>query len=110
MGNTQERRYGELYIKYPNGDTEKHIVYTTSDEKERLKQDLLGMPPTVPGIWESPTSKKMPTDGEIVIGIELSGTPLECRYNYVEKRWEAFDFQTGNWFPVTLAYWTKCPI
>lgn len=65
---------------------------------------------TVSAIWETGETDIFPEEGEIVIGIELSGTPLECRYNYVEKRWEAFDFQAANWFPVTLAYWTKCPI
>lgn len=109
--------YGTLYIKYPNGNTETHPVYTTKEEAERQgkeksaqKELIDNLPASIVSVWKRTNGTDLPPDGEIVIGIELSGTPLECRWNYICKRWEAFDFQDGRWYPVTLMYWTKCPI
>jgi hypothetical protein len=66
--------------------------------------------PKIKSVWEKANGNKLPNDGEIVIGIELSGTPLECRYNYIEKRWEAFDFYNAKWYEVTLTYWATSPV
>lgn len=115
--------YGTLYIEYPDGKVESHKVYATKEEIERQEKEkkaqeealrkheewLAGLPDTVTSVWKRPNEIDFPPDGEIVIGVEMSGTPLECRYNYSQRKWQGYDFQCGDWFDVTLLYWTMPP-
>ena len=113
--------YGTLYIEYPDGKVESHKVYATKEEIERQEKGkkaqeealrkheewLAGLPDTVTSVWKRPNEIDLPSDGEVVIGVEPLGTPVECRYNREGKMWEAFDFQRAQWYEVTLLYWTR---